>query len=90
MNLRSTRAGAERVSLQWFIDEQSDPVTLRFLWEETEGPSVVSPTRADRTSIEEMARGLGKSRIDYRSGRLKYEVEVPLDEVRFHKQKGGS
>ncbi len=50
------------------------------------------PTRAGfgRTNTEETTRDLGKSRIDYASGGLKYELEVPLDEVCFHKQKGGS
>jgi hypothetical protein len=39
------------------------------------------------TNIEALARDLGKSRIDYASGGLKYELEVLLDEVRFHKKK---
>ena len=79
---------AGKVSLRWTIDEKSDPSTLLFLWEETGGPRAVSRARGmDWTNIEEMARDLGKLRIDYGSGGLKYELEVPLDEVRFQKQR---
>ena len=83
---------AGKVSLHWTIDEKSDPSTLMFLWEETGGRRVVSRTRAglDWTNIEALVRDLGKSRIDYASGGLKYELEVPLDKVRFHNKKGGS
>jgi len=42
------------------------------------------------TNIEALARDLGKSRIDYASGGLKYELEVLLDEFRFHKKKSVS
>jgi two-component sensor histidine kinase len=77
-----------KVSLQWFIDEQSDPATLRFLWEETGGPTAVSRKRAgfNRANIEEMARALGKPQIDYFPGGLRCEVELLLDEVCLHKQ----
>jgi two-component sensor histidine kinase len=80
---------AGKVSLHWTVDEKSDSSTLLFLWEETGGPRVISRKRAgsDWTNIEEMARDLGKLRIDYGPRRLKYELEAPLDRVRFHKQK---
>jgi two-component sensor histidine kinase len=71
-----------RVSLQWFIDAQSEPATLRFLWEETGRPSVVSPKQAGsgRTNIEALARDFEKLRIDYFPGGLECEVELPLGE----------
>jgi two-component sensor histidine kinase len=76
---------AGKLLLRWTVDEKSDPPTLVFLWEETGGPRVVSRTRAGlgQTDIEEMARDLGKFRIDYTWCRLKFELEVPLDKVRF-------
>src|SRR5271166_3805877 len=79
-----------KVLLHWTVDEKSDRSTLVFRWEETGGRRVVSRTRAglEWPNIEALARELGKSRIDYASGGLKYELEVLLDEVRFHKKKG--
>lgn len=76
-----------RVSLKWFIEEESDPATFRFLWEETGGPRVVSLKRSGygRTNVEEVARDLGTPRIDYLPGGLKCEVVLPLHEVCLHK-----
>jgi two-component sensor histidine kinase len=71
-----------KVSLKWFIEEQSSPTTFRFLWEETGGPSVVSTeTRFGQSNVEEMARELGKSRIDFFPGEFRFELVLPLDEV---------
>lgn len=66
-----------RVSLQWFINEQNEPATLRFRWEETGGPNVVSPKQAGlgRTNIEALVLGFEKLRIDRSPGGLKCEVE---------------
>ena len=78
-----------RVSLHWSIDEQSDPPALLFRWEETGGSSVGLPRRTGigRTDIEAMARDLGKTRVDYGPGGLKCDVQMPLDEVGFYKQR---
>jgi two-component sensor histidine kinase len=77
-----------RVSLQWFTDEQSEPATLRFRWEETGGPNVVSPKQAGlgRTNIEALAIGFDKLRIDHCPGGLKCEAELPLGEAQQRKK----
>jgi two-component sensor histidine kinase len=75
-----------RVSLQWFIDEQSESATLRFLWEETGRPSVVSRKQCDPGHLVEIARDLGKPRVDFSPDGLKFEVVMLLDEVCLHKQ----
>jgi two-component sensor histidine kinase len=79
-----------KVSLKWFIEEQSSPTTsttFRFLWEETGGPSVVSTeARFGQSNVEEMARELGKSRIDFFPGEFRFELVLPLDEVSSAKQ----
>lgn len=89
----SARCGAlslpsGRVSLQCFIDEQNEPVTLRFLWEETGRPSVVSRKQGgfDPTHLEEIARDLGEPRINFFPGGLKFEVVMRLDKLYLHKQ----
>jgi two-component sensor histidine kinase len=81
-----------KVSVHWTVDEKSHLSTLLFLWQETGGRRVASRTssESDGANIEAVAQELGKIRISYASGGLKYEMEIPLDEVRFHKQKGGS
>ena len=78
-----------RVSLRWFIDEQSEPATLRFVWEETGRPSVVSRKQFDPRYLEEIARDLGKARIDFLPGELKCEVVMLLDEVCLHNKANG-
>lgn len=71
-----------KVSLKWFIEEQSSPTTFRFLWEETGGPSAVSTeARSGQSNVKEMARELGNSRIDFVPGELRFELVLPLDEV---------
>lgn len=76
-----------KVSLKWFIEDQNSPATFRFLWEETGGPSAVSTeARFGQSSVAEMARELGKSRIDFVPGELRFELVLPLDEVNSPKQ----
>jgi two-component sensor histidine kinase len=71
-----------KVSLKWFIEDQNSPTTFRFLWEETGGPRIVSTeARFGQSNVEEMARELGKSRIDFVPGELRFELVLPLDEV---------
>ena len=74
---------AGRVSIRWTIEKNDHPATLRFRWEETGGPSVVSPMRVelDRMIIAEMAKGPGKFRSDYSSDALKFELELLLDDA---------
>ena len=77
-----------KVSIKWFIEDQSYPATFRFLWEETGGPSVISTERARfrQSNVEEMARELGKSRIDFFPGELRFELVLLLDEASSRKQ----
>lgn len=72
-----------RLSIRWTIDKNIHPAVLFFLWEETEGPSVAPPTHTGfgRMMIEQIARELGKPRSNYAANGLKYELELPLDEI---------
>jgi len=80
-----------RVSLQWFIDDQSEPATLHFLWQETGQPSVVSRKRVEfgPKHMDEITRHLGKPRIDFLLSGLKCEVVMLLDEVCFTQATNG-
>lgn len=76
-----------KVSLKWFIEDQTSPATFRFLWEETGGPRVVSTKQwFGQSNVEEMARELGKSRIDFVPGELRFELVLPLDDVSSAKE----
>ena len=80
---------AGKVQVHWAVDEQSDPSTLLFLWEEIGGRCVASRTNSgsDWNDIEALTRDLGKPRVDFASGGLKYELRIPLDQVRFRNQR---
>lgn len=72
-----------RVFVRWRVERNDGTSAFIFSWVEEGGPPVTPPSRRGygRRIIEDIARQLGKYRIDYDPAGLRYELEMVLDRV---------
>jgi PAS domain S-box-containing protein len=72
-----------RVRVHWRVEHDRQPSTFLISWTEEGGPPVAPPSRKGfgRKITEDIARQLGKYRVDYDPRGLRYELEMNLEHV---------
>lgn len=86
----ATRYGAlsgetGHVEIRWTLDRNEGQPSLRFIWKERDGPTVLAPTRRGfgSTLIEEAvaAETSGATRLDYRPAGVLFTLDAPLEAI---------
>lgn len=78
----STEAG--HVEIAWRVDESRTPGVLEFVWQEHDGPLVAVPDRrgfGTRLIETSLTRDLGRGRIEYLPGGVRWSVSANLANV---------